>query len=81
MTCFRNMAETGELSWDDISEAAESSVAAMTAGLQTYSQFAAAQSKIDIANAEKKYDAMLKAAEGNSTYPSLRRRRRRNLRG
>ena len=44
---FRNMAETGELSWDDISEAAESSVAAMTAGLQTYSQFAAAQSKID----------------------------------
>lgn len=63
---FRNMAETGELSWDDISEAAESSVAAMTAGLQTYSQFAAAQSKIDIANAEKKYDAMLKAAEGNS---------------
>lgn len=63
---FRNMAETGKLSWDDIREAAAASLDAMTAGLQTYGEFAKAQSQIEIAQAEKKYDAMLEAAEGNS---------------
>lgn len=67
------IANIGKMSWDsvgncitNVGEIAQSTFALMTAGLQTYSEFAAAQSRIEIANTEKKYDAAIEAAQGNS---------------
>ncbi len=62
---FISFSETGKLSLEDIGKVASSTFAVMTAGLETYSQFVQADSKIQLAKVEKRYDAEIEAAEGN----------------
>ncbi|MCM1140649.1 MAG: phage tail tape measure protein [Muribaculum sp.] len=63
---FRSISENGQLTWDNIEDIAKNSVAVLCAGLQTYSQFLEAQSRIDQANVKKRYDKEIEAAQGNS---------------
>lgn len=62
---FRNLKDTGRLSFEDLAYAAGSTVSALCAGVEMYTQFAQAQAQIDIANTEAKYDAMIQAAGNN----------------
>lgn len=62
---FSNIADTGRLSFEDLADAASSTVSALCAGVEMYTQFAQAQAQIDIANTEAKYDAMIQAAGNN----------------
>ncbi|WP_300910187.1 phage tail tape measure protein, partial [Muribaculum intestinale] len=62
---FAGIAETGKISFEDIGSVAQTTFAVMSAGLEMYGQFAAAQSRIEIANMERRYDAEIEAAEGN----------------
>lgn len=63
---FDSLIENGGFSFDNLEEMAQATTAALCAGLEMYSQFAQAQARIDVANTEKKYDAMIEAAQGNS---------------
>lgn len=63
---FDSLIANGSFSFDNIEDMARTTVAALCAGLEVYSQFAQAQARIDIANTEKKYDSMIEAAQGNS---------------
>lgn len=63
---FAGISENGKLSFDDITTVAQTSVATLCAGLQTYSQFLEAQTRIDIANVEKRYEKEIEYAQGNS---------------
>lgn len=62
---FSNIAETGRFSFENLADAAGSTVSALCAGVEMYTQFAQAQAQIDIANTEAKYDAMIQAAGNN----------------
>lgn len=62
---FHNLKENGRLSFEDLADAASSTVSALCAGVEMYTQFAQAQAQIDIANTEAKYDAMIQAAGNN----------------
>lgn len=62
---FSNIAETGRFSFENLADAAGSTVSALCAGVEMYTRFAQAQAQIDIANTEAKYDAMIQAAGNN----------------
>ena len=68
---FKSISDNGKISFENIADIAVASFAAMGAGLSVYSQFAEAQSKIDIANTERKYDKEIEAMQGN-TYKTTR---------
>ncbi|MCM1440062.1 MAG: phage tail tape measure protein [Roseburia sp.] len=63
---FRSIRENGEITWNDVTDIAKNSVAVLCAGLQSYSEFLEAQSRVDQANVTKRYEAEIKAAQGNS---------------
>ena len=63
---FKRVGESGHLSFEDIAQCAQAAFGVMQAGLGIYSQFAEAQSRIEIARTEKKYDRMISAAQGHS---------------
>jgi TP901 family phage tail tape measure protein len=67
------LADIGNMVWDNwqdgiqnVGDIAQATFAVMGAALETYGQFAAAQSKIDIARSEAKYDKEIELAQGNS---------------
>lgn len=68
---FKSISENGQISFENIADIAAASFGAMAAGLEVYSQFAAAQSKIEIAAVERKYDREIEAAQGN-TYKTAK---------
>ena len=63
---FTSIKETGTLSFENIQSLSQATISAICAGLQMASQFAQAQAQIEIAAVNKKYDAEINAAEGNS---------------
>lgn len=63
---FAGIAETGKISFEDIGSVAQTTFAVMSAGLEMYGQFAAAQYRIEIANMERRYDKEIESAQGNS---------------
>lgn len=63
---FAGIAENGRIGFENIGEIAQATFAAMSAGLEMYGQFAAAQSRIEIANVQKRYDKEIEFAQGNS---------------
>lgn len=68
---FKSISENGEISFDNIADIAAATFGAMSAGLAMYGQFAEAQSKIEIANVERKYDREIEAMQGN-TYKTAK---------
>lgn len=63
---FRGISENGKLSFKNIAEVAVATFATMSAALQMYSQFMAAQKDIELAKVEKRYDREVELAQGNS---------------
>lgn len=74
---FKNIAEGGRISFEDIGDIAKNTFAVMSAGLEMYGEFAAAQSRIEIANTEKKYDKEIEAMQGN-TYKTAKLEKKRD---
>lgn len=66
LSLFETIQKDGAIAFDNIKDIAQTTVETLCAGLEVYSQFAQAEAQIEIASTEKKYDAMIKAAEGNS---------------
>jgi hypothetical protein len=67
------IAEIGNMSWDNlvdslknIGDIAQTTFAVMGSSLETYSQFASAQTEIDINRTEKQYSRKIELAQGNS---------------
>ncbi len=63
---FRGISENGELSFENIADVAIATFATMSAALQMYSQFMAAQKDIELAKVEKRYEREVELAQGNS---------------
>lgn len=63
---FEKLSADGKLSFEDIASVASATMATLCAGLQTYSQFADAQKRIDLAAVEKRYEREVQLAQGNS---------------
>lgn len=63
---FRGISDNGKLSFKNIEKIAAATVATMSAALQTYSQFMAAQKDIELAKVEKRYERETELAQGNS---------------
>lgn len=74
---FRNIADGGRISFEDIGNIAKNTFAVMAAGLEMYGEFAAAQSRIEIANTQKKYDKEIEAMQGN-TYKTAKLEKKRD---
>ena len=68
---FDSILNEGTFSFESLSDVASSTVASLCAGLEMYGEFVKAQSQIEVAQTEKKYDAEIKAAQGN-TYKTAR---------
>lgn len=74
---FKNIAAGGRISFEDIGDIAKNTFAVMSAGLEMYGEFAAAQSRIEIANTQKKYDKEIEAMQGN-TYKTAKLEKKRD---
>ncbi|MDE6267360.1 MAG: phage tail tape measure protein [Muribaculaceae bacterium] len=74
---FRNIANGGRISFEDIGSIAMNTFAVMSAGLEMYGEFASAQSRIEIANTQKKYDKEIEAMQGN-TYKTAKLEKKRD---
>lgn len=68
---FKSISENGKISFENIADIAAATFGTMSAGLAMYGQFAEAQSKIEIANVERKYDREIEAMQGN-TYKTAK---------
>lgn len=66
LNAWKSMKEGGKDALKDIANATAATFAAMGAIMETYSQFSQAQYQIQQTAVEKKYDAEIEAAQGNS---------------